>query len=466
MLKYKIEPWAHQAQGIELGANRDWFALFFEMGTGKTLTAINILRRKFAAKKQIFPTLILCPIIVVENWRREIIANSGDVVAQATQCLTGDRKNRLKQLTTPGKQIFITNIEAINTKFWNYLTERKWGMLIVDESHKFKSPSADRTKNLIRLADRIQLKVIMSGSPITNLSVDIWAQMRLMNRTILPENFYVFRQTYFYDHNAGMPTNKYFPDWRPRPGTLEMLRNIIAENSMRVTKAEVLTNLPPLVRQTVFVELLPEQRRHYEEMKESFITYLEGKACVAEIALTKLLRLQQLSVGILKTEDGQVQKIETAKLSALRELLEELCPQNKVIVWTNFVDTYADIGLIFSALNLKFVTLQGGQSGAARQKAIDDFNNDPTISGIVANQQAGGIGIGLQAANYSIYYSKTFNLEHDQQSESRNHRGGSEIHQCVTRIDIVAKDTVDDDITLALRNKTELGNFLLSLRRS
>lgn len=463
-MDYKIQPWPHQLQAIELARERDFFALFFEMGCGKTLTAINIMRHKFAAEQQLLPTLILCPLIVVENWRREIEANAGEAVFKATQCLTGDSKKRMKQLLVPNKTIYITNLDAINTPLWKEIIRRQWGMLIVDECHRFKGPTAMRTKKLIKFADRVQRKIIMTGSPILNSAMDAWAQLRLLSPLILPENFYVFRQQFFEDRNSGMPSNKYYPDWRPKPSTCDHLRTIISEHSMRVTKAEVLTSLPPLVRQSVFVDLTPEQRRHYDEMERSFITYIDDEACVAEIALTKLLRLQQIAAGIVKMSTGETVRIPSAKIGALQELVEDLCPQNKVIVWTNFIDTYEDVAQIFRKLDLQYVTLHG-DSKMSRQEAIDRLNNDPSVSAIIANQQAGGVGIGLQAAKYSIYYSKTFNLEHDEQSEARNHRGGSEIHDCVTRIDIVARNTMDDKITTALRSKKELGEFLLSLRR-
>lgn len=464
-MEYKIQPWPHQAQAIELARARRHFALFFEMGCGKTLTAINIMRWKFQAQREILPTLILCPLIVVENWRREIEANTGQKVQSAVQCLTGTRKKREKQFALANKQIFVTNLDTINTEFWKEICRRQWSMLIVDESHKFKSPTAERTKKLIKFADRVQEKIIMTGSPILNSAMDVWAQIRLLSPSIFDENFYVFRNRYFYDHNAGMPTNKYYPDWRPRPNAHEELRQIVAAHSMRVTKAEVLTSLPPLVRQSVFVELTAEQMRLYREMEESFITYLNGEACVAEVALTRLLRLQQLIVGIVRVESGEVRRIATPKTTALAELVSDLCPQNKVIVWTNFVDTYQDVARVFEEQGLRYTMLRGGQGQNERQEAIDAFNRERGVSGIIANQQAGGVGIGLQAASYSLYYSKTFNLEHDQQSEARNHRGGSEIHEHVTRIDIVAQNTVDDDVTTALRNKTELSTFMLALRR-
>lgn len=463
-IPYKIQPWAHQLEGIERGKANNIFALFFEMGTGKSLTAINILRWRYLEHRKILPTLILCPLIVVENWKREIEANAGHAVIDSMQCLTGDFKNRRKQLDTPGKQIFITNLDTINTKLWEFISGRTWAILLIDEAHKFKSPTAKRTKKVISFADRIFYKLILTGSPVLNNAMDIWAQLRILSPEIFPENFYVFRAQYFEDKNASMPTKKYFPNWQPKEKALEELRTIIRRHSMRVLKKNVL-DLPPLVKQSVFVELTPEQQKHYDEMESDFITYLNGEACVAEIALTKMLRLQQIVAGIIKTETGAVQRIATEKKGALKELLEDLCPHSKVIVWTNFTDSYDDVREVCAELELKHVEIVGKQNKTKRQTGMDLFNSAQTETCVcLANQSAGGVGIGLQAASYMIYYGKTYNLEHDQQSESRNHRGGSEVHDKVTRIDIVAQNTIDEDITGALRTKQELGEFLLKLK--
>lgn len=466
-MKYQIPPWPHQLEAIELAKDRDFFALFFEMGCGKTAAAINIMRWKMAQERRILSTLILCPVIVVENWRREIAANAGQMVIDATQALSGrDKKAKQKQLAKEGKHIFITNIETVTTDLWNDIKRRRWDMLLVDESHRFKSNEAKRTKRLIKFADCVRYKFILSGSPILNSEMDIWAQYRILDRSIFEENFTAFRAEWFVDKNAGMPSEKHFPNWQPRESTKEKLKEVIAHHSMRVEKEEVLKNLPPLVKQSVFVELTPEQRKHYKEMEKHFITYINDDACVAELALTKILRLQQIVAGIVKVaEKEEPIRIESAKLMAVKELLGDLCPKHKVIIWSCFVDTYGDLMKLCDEMKLSYRIIRGGQGREERQRYVDEFNNDPSVNVMIANQRAGGTGVGLQAAPYAIYYARNYNLEEDIQSESRNHRGGSEHHKQITRIDIIAQDTLDDDITDALRNKTELGDFLLSLRR-
>lgn len=467
-IQYKIKPWEHQLVAIDLARERNFFALFFQMGCGKTCVAINTLRHKYREAGRVFETLILCPLIVVENWRREIETHAGGAVFKKVQVLEGDSKKKLKQLERAGdaRRVFITNIDTINTDFWKRLTSaRQWRGLIVDESQKFKDPRAKRTKKLHRFSDRVRdTKLILSGSPILNSPMDAWAQLRILSRDIFGDNFVAFRAEFFEDVNKDMPASRYYPDWQPKPNSIERLRSILEQHSMRVTKEEVMHSLPPLVRQTVYVELSREQRKMYDEMAQNLITYINGRAVVAEIALTKMLRLQQLTVGIAKTDTGETLRFPSAKPAALRDLLEDICPQSKSIVWTNFVDTYNDVQAVCDDLKLNAVRLVGGQT-KGRQEMVDAFNTDPNVHVMIANQAAGGVGIGLQAASYAIYYSKTYSLEQDQQSESRNHRGGSEVHERITRIDIVAQNTLDEDVTAVLAAKANLGELLLRFRR-
>jgi SNF2 family DNA or RNA helicase len=471
-MNYYQPLWSHQEHVVELCSHLDNYGLFHEMGTGKTFSAINIYRQKCVQHKTVLPLLVLCPLIVVENWRREFEKAAHPNIVSKVQLLTGDSHKRLRQLKTEGKEIFITNHDILNTKMWFEILARHhkkpFRMLIVDESHRFKGPTTKRTKRLIYFADTVKYKLILTGTPILNDCMDIWSQFRVLDKNIFPENFYVFRAKYFEDtNNRWKHKQKYFPKWEPKTGTKAELNEIIGQHSHRVLKSEVL-DLPELIRQEASIELLPLQQKHYKEMADSFITYLNDDAITADIALTKILRLQQIIVGILKTENDEVKRVPSAKLEALKELLEDLYREGqlnkpKTIIWTNFIDTYKDIESLCNNLKLTNRRLIGGQSLKERQQHIDEFNT-LDIPIMIANQSAGGVGVGLQAASYAIYYSKTFNLGDDIQSESRNHRSGSEIHGKITRIDIIAKDTVDEQINEALEKKLKLGELLLRIK--
>lgn len=458
--------WQHQQATIDAARDLRSFGLFFEMGAGKTRTAIELLKQKDEQVNYRLKTLILCPLIVCENWKREIERYApGLAAAYGVEILQGSAIQRAKQLAASKSHIYIANTEIlVMHSLWATLSSHPWDCVVFDESHRFKDVKATRTRRATVLADRATYKFILSGSPILKSEADLFCQIRLLSKTLLGDNYYAFLRAYFRDVNAGNPYKKW-PDWKLLPGSLDKIENKIGSISHRVLKSEVL-DLPPIIRKKVYVSLKGKLAAHYKSLEEEFITFVETaegvKAVHASIVLTKLLRLQQVCSGILATSEGELLE-ESPKREALKHLLEEIASREKVIVWANFRASYREIAEVCDELGLSFVSLTGDQSGAEKQEAVDAFNTDPRVRVIIANQAAGGTGIGLQAASTMIYYSRSYNLEHDLQSEARAHRGGSEIHQSITRIDILTSDTVEEQIVEALERKAGLSEFLKGL---
>lgn len=469
-MDYKVKPWDHQLAAIaRAGEIRD-LALFFEMGTGKTSTTINILRHKFEENKRILKTLILCPVVVCENWRREFYMHSS--VGAYVRVLHGSEKKRLKDFElykdSKPRTIFVTNYEALNMKgLLQQLLNWQPEVLVCDESQKLKNHDAKRSKWAALLAAHTMHNYILSGTPILNSAMDIFGQYKVLDRgETFGVKFPHFRAKYFYDENAGMPKQSHFPRWEPRTGILEELNGLIYKKALRILKSECL-DLPDLVRTQLMVELAPEQKRLYEDMKRDFIAYLAGgEAVVAQIAITKALRLQQLVSGYAKTDLGEeITLKDNPRLDALYELLDEQIPSAaKVIVWACFSENYRQIAGVCRKLGLAYSELHGGVGSRDRQSNIDRFQKDPACKVMIANQAAGGVGVNLTAASYSVFYSRNFSLEADLQAEARNHRGGSEIHDKITRIDLVAQGTIDELILESLKNKFDLSEKILSLR--
>ena len=233
-----------------------------------------------------------------------------------------------------------------------------------------------------------------------------------------------------------------------------------------VAKKSECLDLPPLVKKEIFIELSKEQRRIYEELKTDLITYINDKACTAPLALTKALRLQQIVSGFVVGEDDENQKHEIVikdnpRAKALEELLRELTPHHKVIVWAVFKNNYETIRQICGKLKIKHVEVHGSIPSRTKFENVDKFNTDDNRRVFLGHPLSGGIGINLIASSVSIFYSRNFSLGQDVQAEARNYRGGSEIHEKVTRIDLVAKDTIDEVIQKALANKQEISDKLL-----
>lgn len=476
-----VNLWAHQEKSVAAFEHIGHRGLFYEMGCGKTLAAIRCLLSLPKRTRRIPWVLIVCPSSVVEQWSREIARHAPEL-APYTQKLEGPGSRRRRQLSERGKRIFVTNTEAIAgiPALWADIAKMKWELLVVDESHHFKNPKAKRVRALVRVSDIVPHKLLLSGSPMLNDYLDYWAQLRVLKRGIVDDNFYSWRNRWFYDANATKKVLNY-SDWRPKPGTESYISEVLATHTDRVYRRDCL-DLPPVICSTVYVTLSPELRRMYREMERDFLTWIdETTVLTADIVLTKLLRLQQIACGIVPTGaandsaaklgddavDACDEKLASDKLHALKEFLEDLCRQNKVVVWSNFRAPIAAIERLCDTLGLYHVTIQGGQSATERQTALDNFVTNPKYSVCIANQAAGGTGIdGLQVASYMIYFSKSFNLAHDLQSQARIERAGAERHEKLVRIDIVAKDTIEEQVTEALARKLELSEFLFELQRA
>lgn len=469
----KTQLWEHQTVAINRAANRIFFGLFFEMGTGKTLTAITILRLKYQKAGALHPTLILGPPIVLHNWRREILEHSA-IKPEKIVVLEGSGKQRLKTFRAAqakfGSQfIAITNYETLLMEpcflaFYHWRPQ----CLVVDESHRCKDISAKRTRAVIQLADRaLTCKLLLTGTPVLKSPLDLFAQYRIMDGG---ENFGTsytsFRRTYFYDRNAGLAgTQKYFPDWQPRKSCTDDLNHIINISAMAVKKVDCL-DLPPFVRKLIPVELSPIQKKLYREIKNDLITTLGDKFCTAPIALTKALRLQQIVSGYLPVEDkhGEVSNVtlkDNPRAAVLQELLAGLVGDHKVLVWAVFKENYMVIRRVLASLAVEYVEVTGEISASEKQKNVDRFNTDSRCRVLLGHPGSGGIGINLVAASYAVFYSRGFSLEHDLQAEARNYRGGSERHASVTRVDLVAEGTIDEIVLKALSDKKEMGDKLL-----
>ncbi len=512
---FKVKPWIHQDETFETCKDRDFYGLFYEMGTGKTATAINIVRWKYALAKRVLRTLILAPVAVVHQWAEEWYLFGGERYDEdEVHPVHGSTKqSKMNRIKAHKGHIFIINHDALKVvDLFEWMFNFKPEIIIVDESHKFKNHSVKRTKKLHELVegkffiekekmiagklrrrrllthrqDPINYRFILTGSPILNSPCDIWAQFKILNNQIFNDNFVQFRGQYMINKNANAPVD--FPDWKPKPECYENLNNVIYQFADRVLKEDCL-DLPPFMRIKSHVELTKEEKKHYGEMKVKFITFLEeeleenGPAMTAPIAMVKGLRLTQILCGLFVSDEPDekgnrdVTRIPTNRYKVLEDHLETITPQSKVIVWSVFADTYPDIHKAFKNVGLKyhfdpdrkkndryFTQLTGKQSQKQKVAAIKALQDDPLCRGMLANQKAGGTGVNLTQASYSIYVTWDFSLEHHIQSEARNYRGGSDIHEKITRIDLVVPNSIQDYMLDALHDKQDMSEAILKMK--
>lgn len=459
---------------IQRGLENDEFAIFAEQGTGKTGALINIYRAKCSARKRLFKALILAPSVTLRNWKEEFEKHS-NIEKDNIEILSGPVKNRIKRLNElmGRNRIIITNYEAvINKDFLQTLLDYGIEFLVCDESHMVKTYNSQRSKAVAQIADRARFRYLLTGTPILNNVSDIFMQYRILDGgKTFGDNFFVFRSKYMMDINEGWKHKQnYYPKYVSRPDKFDELNTKIYAKGVRVLKKDCL-DLPPLITQTLRVPLSAEQARIYKELKRDFVAFINtqsGKpaAVVANLAITKALRLQQLVTGFVADEDGTIHEIkDNPRLDQVQELLSSLCPSNKVIVWCAFKHNYKQIARVCEELGLNYTFLTGEQSTDEKDKAIKYFTKDPDCHVIIANRRAGGIGVNLVEAAYSIVYSRNFSLADELQSEARNYRGGSQMHEQIVKINLCAEDTIDEQVMEALAIKQDISGAIVDMIR-
>lgn len=465
--------WAHQRNAIEKAENK--FALFFDPGTGKTRTAIEILNatfRNFCLRH----VLIFAPLNVCRNWQDEIdkyfVAPENEQLLFPMCVVSGQTKAKKIKLLKDFIQkshggvrnwprFLICNIELLRSS--DYLALLKtfnFQTLIVDESHNFKTHNSKQTKGLLELV-KVKMPTflyLLTGTPAPQGEMDLWSTFYLLGKC--KEPFFVWRKRHFDDRNERRRgALGYWPDFVIRPESRQLFQKLLSECSLTARKDEVL-DLPEMLYTNVFAELSAEQKRHYDTMKEYLFAIDEhGNELNAANLLSRTLRLQQIVAGLL----GDVPMRDNPRLQALDHAIEKTQGE-QFIIWTIFKATYKQIAEKLEKENVSFGMLTGEQSAEERHETIGRFQAGE-LRALIANPKAGGVGVNLTAASYSIYYTKNFSLTDDLQAEARNYRGGSERHKRITRIDIIAPDTVDEDITKALREKKGIQEFILGLKR-
>lgn len=469
----------HQKKALYDSQFKPDMLLAWQMGVGKTCATIQILRHRYMDAGELTKTLIITPLITLKNWKEEF-AMFSNVSPDAIHVLKGSRKKRAKQIEAlEGRNgIIITNYESFDgDDVAEAITKWSPRIMVCDEVHLCKNPQSKRAKKIAKISDLCSNHYLLTGTPILNSSMDLFMPFRILDgyrkkESTFGSNFFVFRGVYFEDANAAWSGQKnHFPDWQPRPSTYSIMQDKIKDKMSVVDKLDVL-DLPPLITENRYCVLSKEQETHYKEMKSDLITYVKDmeddgvpKAVVARLAITKALRMQQIVTGFVKSDAGEIIKIvDNPRERLLKELLEELTPNHKVIVWAIYKENYATIRKVCEDIGVSYTSITGSQSTKDKFSNMVQFDEDPDCKVLIANPASAGVGINLVASSYSIYYSRSYKLGDYKQSEARNWRKGSEMHDRITHINLIASNTIDEFIDKALKDKQNLADMILDIK--
>ena len=465
--KFKTKPYAHQLTALEKSWNKETYAYFMEMGTGKTKVLIDNLAMLYD-KGKVDGALIVAPKGVIGTWYKQEIPNHlpdhiENVSVMWQSLITKKQKDSLDCLFKLEEKlhILIMNVEALSTSKGTefaarFLNSHKT-LMAIDESTTIKNSSAKRTKNILALSKYAKYRRIMTGSPVTKNPLDLYSQCEFLSPWLLNfQSFYAFRNRY-----AEMKTI------HARGRSIQVVhkfQNIgelsdkLKGFSYRVLKEDCL-DLPDKIYIKRNIALTSEQLKLYQQMKTMALAVLNGKQVTSVTVLTQLMRLHQITCGHFTADDGSTQLVKSNRITELMDVLEEV--EGKAIIWANYQH---DITNIIKAIVEEYgeesiVDYYGLTAQEDRQENIQRFQNNPKCRFLIGTPQTGGYGITLTAANTVIYYSNGYDLEKRLQSEDRAHRIGQK--KSVTYVDLICENTVDEKIVKALRNKINIASEVL-----
>lgn len=448
--------WKHQREALDFIAGKPGAMLALDMGCGKTLTAIEHIRRTGARR-----ILVIAPLSVVDHvWPDQVTRHAGKWLDLAV--LGQNRKSTPDKIQAAQAAIarangnralaVVVNYETtLRPEFRKWAMQQPWDMLILDESHRVKAPEGKMSQWISQLAKRIPRRLGLTGTPMPHSPIDLFSQYRILDPQVFGPSFHRFRDAYAV--TAAIPVTG-------RNGQTTEVRKIVgAKNLDQLSekfhsiayevRAEDVLDLPPVNRVHYRVRLSPRAQAVYAQLAEHFIAELENGALIhAPNALAKLLRLQQITSGFAPSgnEGGPATQVDDAKSRAAAEILDSLPPDEPIVIFARFLH---DLDVCKQAAR------DGGHDAwelSGRTRELREWNEN---GGALAVQiQAGGVGLDLTKARYCIFYSLGYSLGDYLQAQARLHRPGQAgtVHQ----IHLIAAGTVDEKVMKSLEKREDV----------
>lgn len=446
-------PWKHQQEAVKF-VQSVWrnghrgAMIAAAMGTGKSAMTVYLCDRlKFDS------ILVLCPLPVVHVWPRQFALHSdipflvvplGDTFSSVRAKRTeAERKMALARARGVPLVIVINYDSVWRPPFAEWVINQKWDLIVADEAHRLKAPWGKSSRFVARLGQHTPYRLGLSGTPMPHSPLDVYAYFRFVDPSIFGWGWNKFRRHYAV---MGGYQNRQVVDYR----NLDELNRRFY--SVTFPCAKDVLDLPPEMHATYTCRLGSEGLRAYRSLERNLIAEVESGEVTAANALVKLLRLQQITGGYIRTDDGQDVQVDSSKMNLLREVLEDIAPGEPVVVFCRFHKDLDAVNRVADELGRRSLELSGRMNHLDRWQA----GEAPLLA---VQIESGGLGIDLTRARYAIYYSLGFSLGSYEQSLARVHRPGQT--RPVEYIHLLAEGTVDEKIMRALAARADVVNSVL-----
>jgi len=404
-----------------------------EMGIGKTIETLAALHAADA-----YPVLVVCPAILKHNWQREA---QKWLQGKHIQVLNGKTIE-----TIPPADIVIVNYDILQA-WLAYLQDIRFQGIIIDESHYIKNHRAQRTQCVLKLAQGIEYRLALTGTPVINRPADLISQLNALG---LLEDFGGF---WYFTEQYCDPKNIYGRRDISGASNLEELNRRLREiGYIRRTKEDVLSQLPPKQRSIIYVDI-QDQRNKYDRTQQEVKDYIQSNINTGQYRVKKGGNFQH----IFATIEAMKQAAAYAKVETIVKWTKEyLDSGEKLVLFATHLDVI-DILVKNLGQTCEVVSITGKTSEKDRQEAVERFQTDPDVRLMVANIRVAGVGLTLTAASTVAFAELDWTSAAHDQAEDRCHRYGQS--NVVNIYYFLANDTIDEDIYEIMEKKREIANL-------
>lgn len=426
-------------------------ALFAEMGTGKSRMAIELVRLR---QSKIDRVVWFCPVSLKETIHYEILKH--------TDCHESDVYifgEHTSERTLPVDILwYVIGIESMSASARAVFATRKLitehTCVIVDESTYIKGHDALRTQRITHLSLPARYRLVLTGTPISQGVVDLYAQMRFLDPRILGyRSFYSFARNH-------LEYSKKYPDMIVQAHNVKYLAAKMRPYVYQVTKNEAGLQLPAKLHETYSCSLTMQQKDAYAEAKDYYLNEAIPDDWTSLYIFRLFTALQSIVTGFWHHPDGKMINLPTNRISLLLSVLERIPAPEKVIIWTKL---HHSIREICAELGTEYgqnavAEFHGGLTETQRNAELARWRGNPRF--LVASLGVGSHGLTLTEACHAVFYANGFKYSERLQAEDRQHRIGQERRPVY--IDLDSGTGIERRIFDALARK---GNALAEFRR-
>src|SRR6187455_1729622 len=461
----QYEPLPFQQRAISLVCQQPGSALLLDPGMGKTaitLASICVLQHH----KAIEAALVIVPLRPLHlTWPAEV-AKWDQFKHLKVSIIHGTPAQRLAAIEAKA-DVYLINPE--NTAWLVALLNgslglfgRKPGLLVVDESTRYKNAQSVRFKALKTLLPLIPRRVILTGTPAPQSIEDLFAQMQIVDDGKRLGRFVThFRKLFMYSTPLRIGGGRVIDEWHVRPGGERMVADAIADVSLRLQAEDYLT-MPAITYNIIPVAMPADARATYNKLADDLVAQTnKGVTLTAVTAAAAVMKLRQITNGWAYHEGGSA-KVHEAKLDALADLVEEQSgsPLLVAVAFVHEVEAIREALKGVLPKGTKVPYLGGGVTRLEADRIMDAWNKGE-LQVLLAHPTSVAHGLNLQSGGHAIcWFGLTWNLEEHIQFNARVYRQGQTKPVVVHYL--TAKDTVDESIADALASKSDLQSAILN----